>query len=207
MAALPFIAAAASIAGTAISAYGTIAGGKANRQAADFQARQYEEKAGLERDAGTMELAKGQVEASQYQRRKELALSRGQAVAAASGFSATDPTALALADETERYGTLQEKMAVSGGLMRRAAHEAQGRNYDAMALTNRWEGEAAQKASKWKAAGTILGGISNLAMRFNPQAQAQAEESPFRYGSNVLAYERDPASGWRTTTRHSGAYG
>jgi hypothetical protein len=71
MAALSTVAAAATIASTAVSAAGTIIGGKnaqtaANyqathaQQAADYQARQLEERAALEREAGLTELAGAQ---------------------------------------------------------------------------------------------------------------------------------------------------
>ena len=44
----------------------------------------------------------------QLLRQKNLALSRLQAVGASSGFSATDPSNLALANEISKYGTYRK---------------------------------------------------------------------------------------------------
>lgn len=166
MAALPMIAMIASIAGTAVSAAGTIAAGKAAKQAADYEAKQLDIKA-LE------EQAAGQRESEQYARKKELALSSLQAGAAGSGFSATDPTALALAGDIAKYGTYQEQMAEYGGESRRAGLESQ-------ATARRLEGRAAMKAARYGAAGTILGGISSLASKYGGGSSSGA--TSFRYG-------------------------
>ena len=176
------LAVGATVAGTAVSAAGTIAGGKAQQQSSEFQAKQIEEKARQEREAGLVQLAQSQNEAAQYKRRKELALSTEQTRGAAGGFSATDPTSLAIADEIARYGTLQEGMAVYGGTSRRAGAEAQARSFENQAAGTRYEGEAARTASKWKAASTILGGVSTIATRFAPSPAYASEASPYRYG-------------------------
>lgn len=181
---LAVIAAGATAASTGVSAMGTIAGGKAAQQSAEYQAKQLDEKAKLERESGMMELAGGQKEAAEYKRRKELALSAGQARAASSGFSATDPTSLALADEIARYGTLQEETAVYGGTTKRAASEAQARVYQAQGAGSRYEGKVAKKASKIKAAGTILEGISTIAGRFGG---GFSTGSAARYGGSPSA--------------------
>ena len=126
MAALGTIALIAGLAGSAVSAVGTIASGQAaaeigqqqaliSRQqgeaaqkAANFEAAQLEIQ-------GKEEKALAQREMLQLRRQKRLTLSQLQGRAAASGFSATDPTSLALADEIERYGTYQEQLALYGG--------------------------------------------------------------------------------------------
>ena len=235
MGALAAIATVAGGIGTAINAYGTIAGGGAQEQAyqragqgyeqagiakqraAEYEALQLEEKARLEREAGRNELATAQVEAGTYKRRKELALSSLQARAASSGFTATDPTSLALADEIARYGTLEEDRAVAGGTVKRAAAFAQARSFDASAGGRRFEGEAervaahnqaeaayyagraARKKSYFDAASTILGGISTIAGRFNPSAGSGEISTP-------ISEAYDPATGWRTTTHRTTRY-
>lgn len=166
MAELAMIATIASIASAGVTAVGTIAAGnakaaqaEAEAKAADFQARQLEVQA---KDARAV----GQMDMLEARRKKELALSSLQARAGSSGFSATDPTALALADEIERYGTHQEQMAQYGGTVgaRDASLAAAGKRfsgafyrdmaprYEAMGYTG--------------AAGTILGGVSTLADKY-----------------------------------------
>lgn len=170
----------ATIVGTGVSAVGTIAAGRAQarqaqaaglagKQAADYEAAQLEMR-------GKEEQAAAQREAEEYRRRKELALSTGQARAAASGFSATDPTALALADEIAKYGTLQEQLATYGGTSRRAGLEA-------AATGERFSGQSAYEAglktaksirrgSYFDAASTILGGVSTLADKYDRRGRS-----------------------------------
>jgi hypothetical protein len=143
----------ATVAGSVMEAGGTIAAGNAAKQQADYEAAQLDIRAKEDQ-------AQGQQEAKQLREQKERALSSLTARSAASGFSATDPTSLALADEIERYGTLQEQMAQYGGKSRRTGTEAQ-------ATGARISGKAAKKGSKLSAAATILGGISSGLSKYN----------------------------------------
>ena len=142
----------AGLAGSYMQAQGTLAAGKAAQQAAEFEAKQLDIKAKEEQAAAQRDML-------DQRREKELALSKLQSNAAASGFSATDPTALALADEIEKYGTYKEQMAMYGGESRRQGITAQ-------AAGRRMEGKAARIGSQYSAAGTILGGISTMASKY-----------------------------------------
>jgi hypothetical protein len=204
MAALPAIATIATVVGTGVSAYGTIAGGKAQsqqlaqqglaeRESSELQARQLIAK-------GKEEMAASQQEAAQYRRNKDLALSTLQNRAAAGGFSATDPTAMALSDEIDKYGTLQEKLALWGGSSRRAGLESQaaGARFsgDSAYSAALQSGANARKASWYDAAGTILGGVSTLAAKYDPQASSTTAPS-YRYGGAT----ENPMN-WQTTVRY-----
>lgn len=149
------ISAGTAMAGAAVSAQGTLAAGKAAQQAANYEAAQLDIKAKEEQAAS-------QREALEHKRKKDMALSEVQSKSAASGFSATDPTALAIADEISRYGTMQEQMAMYGGESRRTGIEAQ-------AAGRRMEGAAARQGAKYSAVGTILGGVSTMASKFAPK--------------------------------------
>lgn len=146
---------AATAASAAVSSAGTIAAGKAKQQELNYETKQ------LDIEAKNRQ-AEAQVEAEQYKRKKDLALSNLQANAAASGFSATDPTSLALADELSRYGAYQEQLAQYGGTSQRAGLEAQ-------AAGKRLTGQAERIGSRYSAVGTILGGIGSMASRYNPK--------------------------------------
>jgi len=156
----------ASIAGTIVSAAGTMAAGKAAKQAANFEAQQLEIKAKEEQAAA-------QLEAGEHRKQKNLALSKLQANAAASGFTATDPTSLAIADEISRYGTMQEQIAQYGGKSRRAGLESQ-------AVARRMEGKAAASAARTSAFGTIIGGVSSFAKKFD--VGSSSGQSSYMYG-------------------------
>lgn len=166
MAALPAIFTAASLIGTGVQAVGTLAAGRAKQNAAYSQAAQLEQK-------GKYEQAEAQVEGEQYKRNKKLALSKLQTQSAASGFSATDPTSLALADEITRYGTYQQQLAQYGGLRQRSSREAQA------AASRRW-GRAAMRGARYNAGATILGGISSIASRYNQPLELPSQGS-YRY--------------------------
>jgi hypothetical protein len=102
----------AGLAGSYVQAQGTLAAGKAADQAAKYEAAQLDIKAKEEQAAAQRDMF-------DQRREKELTLSKLQSNAAASGFSATDPTALALGDEIAKYGTYKEQMAMYGGESRR----------------------------------------------------------------------------------------
>jgi hypothetical protein len=160
------LAAIATIASGLISASGTISAGKAQEAAAKQEALALEAK-GLE------EQAAAQREGEEYERKKDLAQSTLTARAASSGFTATDPTALALADEIERYGTYQQQMAQYGGESRRTGLNEQAR-------FRRQEGKAARKAANISAVGTIIGSIGSMASKYNPPSSSGG--SSLRYG-------------------------
>ena len=64
------------------------------------------------------ELAQGSSNMLQARRLKNMVHSKATANAAASGFTATDATALRVSDDIERYGSVQEGMELYGGLSR-----------------------------------------------------------------------------------------
>ena len=141
-----------SLVGTVVSAAGTIAAGQSSRQAAEYEAAQYDIKAKEERAAG-------QLEAMELARQKRLALSRNQATAAASGFAASDPSILDLAGRIGSYGALQESLAQYGG-----ASRAEG--LGAQAEGTRLSGRAREQGAYFDAASTILGGVSTMFRRY-----------------------------------------
>jgi len=178
--------------GTAISAAATI-GGMAMQAAAANQAAAAQKSAGLaakqaaEHEAAQLDIrakeeqAAAQREAEQIRRRRDLALSSLTARGAASGFSATDPTAMALADDITEYGTMQEQMAMYGGASRRTGVDAQaaGRRYEGAAALQ--GANLSARARQYDAAGTILGGVSNLALRFGEKSRSGSRSSSY-YG-------------------------
>lgn len=151
--ALQTISTIATVGATAVSALGTIASGRAQEAAAEFQAKQLDIKQ-------NEEFAAGQREASQLARQKRLALSKLTNQAAGSGFSTADPSTLAIQDEITKYGTYQEDLARYGG-----ASRAEGARLEAAA--KRFEGTSAKSGSYLTAAGTILGGASTLADKYD----------------------------------------
>jgi hypothetical protein len=161
------LSSAFSLIGTLVSAAGTIAAGQASRRAAEYRAAQVDIRSREERAAG-------QLEARELARERRLALSRNQAVAAASGFSADDPGALDLAGDVASRGAFQEALARYGG-------ESRGAGLRAEAQGLRLSGEAAERSAYFSAAGTILGGVSTMFERFGRRTMIRAA-APHRPG-------------------------
>lgn len=133
--------------GTVVSAVGTIAAGQAQQRAANFQAAQEEVQAKEERAAA-------QQQGFDIARQKRLALSRNQAVGAASGFGADDTSSLDIAGEIAAYGTWQEQVANYGG-------ESRASSLNASAAATRESGRAAMTGAYIGAAGTLVGGFAD----------------------------------------------
>lgn len=149
MSGLEILIAGVSAATGLMQAQATLAAGDAAKQQADYQAKQLEAQ-------GKMEQAAAQAEGQELAQKRDLALSRQKTEAAASGFSATDPSTLAEADRIFRYGTLQQRRAEFGGLSRRA-------NLDAQAAGRRIEGKLAKQASRTQAISTLAGAGTSVA--------------------------------------------
>jgi hypothetical protein len=178
----------ASLAAAGTSAAGTIMGGSAEQQIArdEGRAKMQAAKAGNQMakfEAGQLkmqgreELAASQQEMLQARRAKTLALSRLQSIAAGSGFTATDPTALDLASDIAGYGALQEGLELYGGLSRKEGlyDAAKARRFSGLSglrvagletesLFS--AGSSARTGSFLSGAGTILGGISTFADKY-----------------------------------------
>ena len=203
------LAVPALIASTAISAVGTIASGQAaarqgealqqqyiqqgqaQQQAAEFEAAQFDIQA-------KNEFASGQRDMLEKRRNKKLALSTLQARSASSGFSATDPTTLALGDEISRYGTYQEQFSLYGGenaavgsrlaaAGRRFSGEQALRSSYASGEAAAEAGRAARTSSYFNAAGTILGGISGMAGKYGGTSSGF---TPYTNSSGALVLNR-----------------
>lgn len=188
MAEMAIISAVAGAAASGISAIGTIASGNraadASRAEGEATMRQMMFEAQQHEIAGKDALATSQREMLSLRRQKNLALSSLTARAASGGFSATDPTALALGDEIAKYGTEQELFALYGGQKEKREQElaAAGKMFTgatAQAAGDR-RANAIKQASYWSAAGTILGGISDLGMKYGKRSAPSA--SSLRYG-------------------------
>lgn len=141
-----------SLLGTAVSAAGTLAAGRAQQRQADYQAARDEVKAGEAK-------ALRQRDARKIDRERRLALSRLQTLAAASGYTAGDPTSLKLAGETDAYGTYRRQLAQYGG-------DTQAADLNRSAIASRMRGEDAMTQARYGAAKTIIGGAKSLFRRY-----------------------------------------
>lgn len=144
-AAAPYIFAA----GTVISANQQRNAGIQSQMNADFEASQ------MERQAG-QELAVSQRQAEQARRESRYAQSRAQAVAAASGAGATDPTVVNLIGGIEKEGEYNALTALYNGQQNADALRTGG-------SIKRQTGKAYRSAGNTNAFATVLSGASSMA--------------------------------------------
>lgn len=136
------------IAGTIVSAVGSIAAGQAQADAANAQAAAQERRAGEERAAAQRQAAAKAKEA-------RLVMSRQQALAAASGGGAGDPTVMNLMGQVAATGDFNARSALYEG-------EARGRGLEDQAAIERMQAKQAKLAGFINAGSTILGGLSSV---------------------------------------------
>lgn len=136
----------ATVAGTGLSAAGAIQQGRYAEAAAEAEADALEQRADNERATASVAAANKAKEAQRL-------LSRQQAVAAASGGGATDPTVVDLMARTAGEGKMQEGQLVWEG-------QEKGRALDYQAVLQRAAGSQAELAGWIKAGSTILSSAS-----------------------------------------------
>lgn len=156
MAAIPAITGtgvgtALTVGSTLLSTVGAIQSGNAANAAAQFEAKQMDQRA-------LAEQAASQREANEERRQKELVLSRARAVGAASGGGVDYD----LMGDIEEEGEFRALTAMWGGDERAAGLRMQ-------ADSRRVEGQSRKRASRIQAGATLLGGVGEtLYEKYNP---------------------------------------
>lgn len=157
--------------GTIVSAAGTIAAGQAEKEQADYEAKQLDLKAQEEQAAS-------QREAFEADKEKRLVVSRQQALAAASGLTASDPTVVDITSGTEAYGVYRSRMFRYGGEERATGLRAQAEG-------RRISGQAAAQGAMYSALGTVIGGFGSFFGKYGgagPPASSAGGSDLYGYG-------------------------
>lgn len=153
---LPALALAGSAVSAGVGLYGASVQADAQREAGENEQRAREMQAQAEERQGNEVQAASQREAEQRAQKARVLLSRQQAVAAASGGGASDPTVLKLMGDTAAEGEYQSLSALYEGKAKAAGLE------DDAAL-QRWRGRQARTAGYTNANATMLSGVSGFA--------------------------------------------
>lgn len=143
-----FLAPIVALAGTAVSAAGTIMGARAQASALEYQAA-------VARQKGMAEKAAAQRDSLDTSRKTQFALSTLQARSAASGAGADDPTVASLAGDIAGRGFYQSALQMWQGEEAQWGAETQARGEEATASAYKTYGTMS-------ALGTILGGAGSL---------------------------------------------
>jgi hypothetical protein len=144
---------AAGLIGAGMSALGARNAGISAEQEAEYRARQDKINAGQER-------ASGQRASIEEIRQLRLAQSRGQAIAAASGAGALDPSVMDIMGDLETDGRYRAATAAYEG-------EDRARNKETSAMLSRYSGKQARSAGNTKAISTIMSGVSDLYSKYD----------------------------------------
>lgn len=169
---LSSIALVAGLAGTAVSAMGTIGAGKAANQAGIAQQQSMQFKAAEEKQAADESRAASQRSALEHDKATELQRSRLQALAAASGGGADDPTVVHLGEDLAGRGEYQHLMDMYTGENRARGLEDQATGDQMTGAAQLAEGKAKQNASYYSAAGTVLSGAGSMFDRYSRVGRA-----------------------------------
>ena len=141
---------------TVMSAIGQRNAGIAAQQEANYRAQQADINAGQERASAQ----RGMIEELRQMR---IAQSRGQAVAAASGAGALDPSVMDIMGDLETEGRYRASTVKYEG-------EERARDLETGAVLARYEGRQAKKAGKLKAISTLMGGATDLYSKYDAKS-------------------------------------
>lgn len=145
---LPQLFMGLSAVGTVVSGVGSLVSGQQQKDAADYQAAQYEQQAQESRAAG-------QRQAIEKRRQGEQVLSTLQARAAASGGGADDLTVQKLGENIAGRSEFQ-------ALTDQYTADNRAIGLQDKATATRMTGEAAQTGSYFRAAGTLIDGATGM---------------------------------------------
>lgn len=150
-----------AVAGTVMSAVGTVTSGVAQNNAAKFEASQLEARA-------TAERASAQREALQERKQKDMVISRAKAVGATSG-GGVDLNLLGKIEEAGEYNALT---AMWEG-------EERARGAESQAAATRWSGKRAKLAGFIGAASTAAGDYARISHDYSRPRTAMDDSDSF----------------------------
>lgn len=142
------IGAIVGLIGTGLQVMASIQQGKAQEQAAEFEARQRERQA-------AEEFASSQREAQDKETELANVLSRQTAISAAGGGSATDASILDIYEDTAQRGEYNKRVSLYGG-------ESRKRGQLDAAAAARFKGKAAAKGAMMEGIATGISGFGSL---------------------------------------------
>ena len=164
---MAFLAAAIPYIGTILGVAGKARSAKAARkQGRQLLALRNEQAVDIERQAVEVK-AIAQRQAIDEQEKAELLISRAQAVAAASGGSATDQTVLDVMSDIEGEGAYRAAMAMYQGEREAETLRQEAKYTRAGGEISRQESNARARAYEMEAVGTIAQGATTFYDRYN----------------------------------------
>lgn len=162
-AALPALAIAATVAGTAVSAYGAIQTANAQSAASSAAAQQAQNNATLAQNAANDATARGVVAQQQKANQTNQLLGQQRAGLAANGVDPNSGTAVNLQSDTAGNGELDQLTIGANAAREAAGYQAQGMNYTTQASVDEASSQNDLSAGALKAGSSIIGGAGSVA--------------------------------------------
>lgn len=140
------------LAGSAISAFGTIAAGNAQAAAAEYQAKQADINASQENAAAQRKAEAEKIKTTRF-------ISSQKAAAGVSGGTTADPSTTTQMGLAQQEGSFRQLATLYEG-------KEKARQWETQAQADRIEAENAKQAAMIGAAGTLVGGVSSWAKAY-----------------------------------------
>jgi hypothetical protein len=175
--AAPFIAIAATVVGTAVSAYGAIQQGNAAKEAANYQAQVANNNAITANNNAIAAEQAGAVQAEQKQMQTGQTIGKIIASKAASGLDVNSGSSADLVASTADVGELDSETIRNNADKTAYGYRTQGQSYTAQAELDQMQGDNAAAAGQIGAVSSLLSGASSVSskwMALNPPAASSS---------------------------------
>lgn len=160
--ALPIVAIAATVIGTAVSAYGSYEAGQATKAEAGYQAGVANNNATIASQNATYATEAGNSKAQLEEIKTNQLIGSQEAASGSSGLDVNTGSPVALRSSAAALGTLSELNIRNNAARENLGFLQQASNYQADATLAQYKGTAASTAGDLAAAGTIIGGAGKL---------------------------------------------
>jgi hypothetical protein len=178
MAFIPAIAAGAGLVGAGLNAVGTIEGGQATANSANYAAQVAANNAAVARNNAGYAEAAGQTSATATALKGAAQQGKIKTGQAASGVSVNTGSAVDVQASAHELNKLDTATDLHNADLQAYGYRTQATSDDAQAALDRAEAKQAPIGADLAAAGGILGAASSLGLKWGPQAQTPQTPPP-----------------------------
>lgn len=160
--ALPVIAIASTVIGTAVSAYGAIETGMQNQQLANYRAQVASNNSIIANQNATYATDAGNAKAQQQEMATRQLLGQQEAAQASSGLDVNSGSAVDVRKSTAALGTISAINIRDNAAREAYGFKQQGQDYTAESQLDKYQGKNAMTAGVLNAVGSLVGGAGKL---------------------------------------------
>ena len=160
------VALAATVAGTAVSAYGAYQSGQAQSKAAAYQAQVAANNAKIAQEQATLATQKGENEAMQQSLKNRAALGGIITSMAANGVDVNSGSAINVRQSADVLGLQDVQTKRENAAIEAYGFRSQGASYTAQSQLDTSEAQWAKSAGMTGAVGSLLGGAGSVGAKY-----------------------------------------